>query len=244
MNTTLQALAIHTELIHNDLVWQRLQSMLSVMSRRGGQATFFVYPFRAIVAGREEIAFERVKRLHEEGHEIGQHTHFYAGTAIDKPNKVTDLSNENVRYCLERDYQWLERIVSPQGFTSGGWAVPEALYPTLAKLGFRYDCSPLSPMLKGRHFANALYLEHPEVRRWGENSILLLPTTHTLKKMFRLPKQYGLLRQGVRYRLVYFHDYDLLRWQVYAAVLLILHFGGTWRTCRQVAATLLNSMVC
>ena len=211
-NLLLQALSIHTEQIHNDLVWTRLQHVMSLMKRRGHRATFFVYPFRAVVSGREEIAFERVKRLYEEGYEIGQHTHFYRGREIDKPNKITDLGNENVRRCLERDYRWLERIAPPRGFTSGAWAVPEALYPILSELNFNYDCSACSPALQVGDPAHALWLEHPEVRRFGEHSLLLLPTTHTLKQVFRLPRRYlPAPPQGVHYRLLYFHDYDLLR---------------------------------
>lgn len=66
---TLQAMAIHTELIHDDRVWRRLRSLLGLMSYRKNRAPFFVYPFRAIVAGQEEVAFGRVKRLWEEGYE-------------------------------------------------------------------------------------------------------------------------------------------------------------------------------
>lgn len=128
----LQALAIHTEKIHDDRVWARLRRLLEVMRQRGHRATFFVYPFRAVVAGCEDAALKRVQALAEAGHEIAQHTHFYLGDRIDKPGKITDLSPENIRNCLERDYKWLARIKPPYGFTSGGWAVTESLYPTLA----------------------------------------------------------------------------------------------------------------
>lgn len=84
---TLRALAIHTEQIHNDLVWKRLKSILDLMSRQGSRVTLFVYPFRAIVADREQVAFNRLKRLHEKGYEIGQHTRFCTGQSIHKPNK-------------------------------------------------------------------------------------------------------------------------------------------------------------
>lgn len=240
---TLQALAIHTEQIHDDRVWARLRSLLDVMSPRASRATFFVYPFRGVVAGQEKVAFERVKRLYDEGYEIGQHTHFYAGEAIEKPNKVMDPSDDNVRRCLERDYQWLERIVAPQGFTSGGWMVPEALYPALAKLAFNYDCSPRSLTIKAGDDGYALWLERPELRKFGEYSLRLLPTTHTLKQMV-LPSRWvgmsGTPRQ-VRYRLVYFHDYDLLRWSVYAAASQMLRFNSIRMTCGQMAAVVVES---
>jgi len=240
---TLQALAIHTERIHDDPVWARLRSLLDVMSRRSIRATFFVYPFRAIVAGREEVALERVNRLREEGHEIGQHTHFYAGEAIEKPNKVVDLSDDNVRCCLERDYRWLKRIAPPRGFTSGGWIVPEALYPALAERAFDYDCSSRSLVIKAGDAGYAAWLERPEVRRFGEHSLWLLPTTHTLKQMLRLPRWAGLpgAPRRARYRLVYFHDYDLLRWAVYVAAMQIVRFSGIRMTCGQVAAAIVDA---
>lgn len=60
--------------------------------------------------------------------------------------------------------------------------------------------------------------------------------------MFPLPRWANLpaAPQGIRYRLVYFHDYDLLRWEVYAAVWWILRFSSVWMTCGQVAEAVLN----
>lgn len=241
-NAAIQALAVHVERIHDDRVWARLRRVLGLLRRCGSYATLFVYPFRAIVAGYGDLAFERVKRLCEEGHEIGQHTHFYMGKAIDKPSKVTDLSIENIRQCLERDYQWLARIIPPRGFVSGSWAIPDALYPSLAELGFEYDCSVLHPRMKEKDYPYTRCLEKPEVCSFGERALLLLPTTHTLK-MFCIDK-WGSLNaptKGIRYQLVYFHDYDLLRWSIYAAALWISTFTGIWVTCGEVAAALLNS---
>lgn len=243
---SLQALAVHTEKIHDDSVWARLQRLIGLMKRRGHRATFFVYPFRAIVAGREQVAFERVKRLAQEGFEIGQHTHFYKGNAIDKPNKVSDLSGENVRLCLQRDYQWLCRIAPLRGFTSGGWAVPEALYPTLVRMGFRYDCSARVPALKQREQPGVLWLERPQIRSWEECDLLLLPTTHTLKSRMFTRRWTDSLHPShiVRYRLVYFHDYDLLQWQVYVVALWACGFMGRWTTCGEVADAIMNSGGC
>ncbi|CEP68819.1 Polysaccharide deacetylase [Moorella glycerini] len=84
------------------------------------QGTFFVYPFRAQVAGAE--ISERVQEIAAFGHEIAQHTHFYAGTKIDKPDKVNDLSKENIARCLQRDFETLcDMGFRPYGFTAGGW---------------------------------------------------------------------------------------------------------------------------
>src|SRR2546428_8026036 len=98
-------LAIHAEKLHDERVWRRVKKMAIWMAQRNWRATFFVYPFRAQVAGRE-IA-DRVQTLATLGHEIGQHTHFYADTRIDKPNKMDDVSEENVLHCVQRDFETL-----------------------------------------------------------------------------------------------------------------------------------------
>lgn len=231
-----QALAIHTEKIHDPLVWKRLRFVLSTLSRKGSRATLFVYPFRAIVAGKSDVALERVKWAWSQGHEVAQHTHFYKGESIDKPERVTDLSGKNVIHCLRRDHAWLSQICRPGGFTSGGWAVPPALYPALVELGFEYDCSARHPALRRPQTPHMVWLVKPELRKFEQGRVLLVPTTHSLKgSLFRF--RGGDLETGlndVRYRIVYFHDYDLLRWEVYLAVWTVILLGGTWGACRDL----------
>ena len=100
----MRALAFHTERLHDDRVWKRLLLILAIMSRLGSVATFFIYPFRAVVAGRD--ISDRVRALAvDHKQEIGQHTHFYAGRSLEKPNKRNDLSHENIRNCIERDFE-------------------------------------------------------------------------------------------------------------------------------------------
>jgi len=232
---SLRALAVHTEKIHDNAVWARLRPLLQWMERRGHRATFFVYPFRATVVGREELALERVRVLAELGHEIAQHTHFYLGTATEKPEKVTDLSPENVRRCIKRDFEWLTQIARPRGFTSGAWAVTETLYPTLVELGFEYDCSARHPSLGIDGSPNRLWLREPESRSLEGGTLVLLPTTHTLRSIFR-PWSNRIDSSRFRYRVLYFHDYDLLRPRVWMAVVCVLGLGGPWVTCQEVAA--------
>ena len=232
-----QSLAIHTERVHDLLVWKRLRLVLSALSRKGSRATLFVYPFRAIVEGKSDIALKRIEQVRSDGHEIAQHTHFYKGELIDKPNKVTDLSQDNVIYCLQRDHQWLSQVGLPRGFTSGAWAVPPALYPTLVELGFEYDCSARCPALRKLNYPHMMWLSGPELRRFEQGRLLLIPTTHGLKDaLFHLRR--GDLQtelDSIRYRLVYFHDYDLLRWEAYLASLTLVLIGGDWRTCGELA---------
>ena len=232
-----QALAIHTERIHDLLVWMRLRFILNALGRKGSHATLFVYPFRAIVEGKSHIALNRIEQARSDGHEIAQHTHFYKGQLIDKPNKVTDLSQENVANCLRRDHQWLSQVCLPRGFTSGAWTVPPALYPTLVELGFDYDCSARCRALTNLKHPYMTWLSGPELLRFAQGRLLLIPTTHGLKDALlhlrRGDLQTGL--DGVRYRLVYFHDYDLLRWEAFLAALTLVLIGGTWRTCGELA---------
>ena len=178
----MKALAFHTERLHDDKVWKRLLMILAIMRRLGSKATFFIYPFRSVVAGRD--ISDRVRALaanYEQ--EIGQHTHFYAGKSLYKPNKRNDLSAENIRNCIERDFQWLCRISKPRGFTSGGWIVTDAVYSALMNLGFDYDCSARVPALrKGRKAGPNLWLTEAEKRFIEDRPLILVPTTHTIQE--------------------------------------------------------------
>ena len=140
----MRALAFHTERLHDDRVWKRLLMILAIMRRRGSKATFFIYPFCAVVADRD--ISDRVRALDADyQQEIGQHTHFYAGKSVNKPDKRNDMSPKNIRNCIERDFQWLCRISQPRGFTAGGWIITEAVLGALVNLGFDYDCSARVP---------------------------------------------------------------------------------------------------
>jgi hypothetical protein len=91
-------LVFHAEKLHDERVWRRVERVARWLAVQGRQAIFFVYPFCAQVAGQEITA--RVRTLAVLGHEIGQHTHFYAGTKIDKREKVNDPSAANMVQCL------------------------------------------------------------------------------------------------------------------------------------------------
>lgn len=123
----MKVLAIHAEKLHDEAVWKRVESFAYKMVKKGIKVTFFVYPFRAHVAGKD--IREQVQKLEALGHEIGQHTHFYAGMKIDKPQKVNDLSPENIVYCIHRNFNLLCQMgIKPKGFTSGSWLVNEIVW--------------------------------------------------------------------------------------------------------------------
>lgn len=202
-------LAFHAEKLHDDQVWRRVTQIARWMARRHMSATFFVYPFRAQVAGRDIT--ERVTELSALGHEIGQHTHFYAGTKIDKPEKINDLSDANIVRCLHRDFDTLNRMgFSPKGFTAGAWLVNETIWDALVKLGFTYDCSARFPKrVEGPKSSYNRWLQSPQIYTNTQGDLICLPTTCSLGEWF---KWGGRLTTGgkVPYQLIYLHDYDLL----------------------------------
>ncbi len=232
----MRALAFHTERLHDDRVWKRLLLILAIMRRLGSRATFFIYPFRAVVEGRD--ISDRVRALAvDHKQEIGQHTHFYAGISVDKPDKRNDLSADNIRNCIERDFEWLCRISKPRGFTAGGWIVTDALYPALMKLGFDYDCSARVPALrKGRETGPNLWLIEAEKRLIQDRPLILVPTSHTLGQSWCGKRRRSVhLKAGDQYQLVYLHDYDLLRIPVFLGLSLALMAGRTFFSVHQLA---------
>ena len=208
------ALNFHTEELHDDRVWRRLYGLAHWMARKGVQVTFFVYPFRAQVAHRD--ISERVQTLAELGHEIGQHTHFYAGVKIGKPGKENDLSDTNMVYCLQRDFKTLcEMGIQPEGFTTGAWVINETVLKTLVELGFAYDCSARFP--KGKRVTplpNHRWLRSMEIY---QGTLLCLPTTCSLGEWFKGGYKVTICEE-IPHHLVYLHDYDLLRTPIYFLV--------------------------
>ena len=214
----IRCLGVHTEALHDDRVWRRLQVVAKIMAMRGSRATFFVYPFRAFVADKDIL--DRVKTLAALGHEIGQHTHFYSGRTIEQPHKGNNLREDNIRSCIQRDHEYLCRVVAPEGFTAGGWLVPDTLYATLIDLGFKYDCSARVPALQlGSRSPHTLWLEQVQIRQSAAGSLTLFPTTHTVSdNLLRRRRDTLPLNPQQGYQLIYLHDYDLLRWPVYATL--------------------------
>ena len=127
---TSTTLAFHAEKLHEQRVWKKVERVAGWMAEHNMKATFFVYPFPAAVAGKS--ISERVQWLGSLGHEIAQHTHFYAGTKIAKHEKRDDLSKANVVHCIRRDFETLKEFgFSPKGFTAGSWFVNDEVLDAL-----------------------------------------------------------------------------------------------------------------
>ncbi len=202
-------LVFHAEELHDDQVWKRVDEIAHWMAGMNMNATFFVYPFRAQVDGKDIT--ERVQELASLGHEIGQHTHFYSGRKINKPGKIDDLSDTNIVRCITRDFKTLQKMgFAPKGFTAGAWFVNRTVLDAVVGLGFLYDCSAQFPKPKAmQESAHHIWLRCPEFYTNAQGQVICLPTTSSLGEWFKWGRH---VRTGgaLPYQLIYLHDYDLL----------------------------------
>jgi hypothetical protein len=194
------------------------------------------------VAGKS-IA-ERVQWLGSLGHEIAQHTHFYAGAKISKADKVDDLSNANINHCVHRDFEILKEFgFQPKGFTAGSWFVNDAVFDVLVELGFVYDCSAQFPGPQTSDpLPNTRWLRTPEYYSNSRGRIPCLPTTCSLGQWFK----WGLKtinESDQFYQIVYLHDYDLLSLKSYILLLYFLKLTkcGTLESAASLAKRCLLS---
>ena len=240
MTTPLRAICLHAERLHDERVWRRTLEALDELDKRVLKITFLVYPMRALAAGRDVDVRARVKELAARGHEVGQHTHFYAGTATERPHKRTDLSDRNVRECIARDRAWLNDCgVEPKGFCGGNFMMTEAAFESLAEAGFRYDCSARMTWERDNFEAPHPWGDRAEVRRFGGRPLVLLPNTEylTLTQLLHPRRRNRMtpLSNGTSYQLVMNHDYDLLDWKVWYGFLGQLRRKTQTRTAAELA---------
>lgn len=240
----LRSLVLHAERLERDDIWSRTSTILAALERRGGRATVFVHPYSAITGGFDLAP--RIASLIARGHEIAQHTHFYAwrpGAQAESAKPKNDLSTENIHRVLERDLEYLRGSgADPRGFTAGGWLQPDPLPGALDELGFRYDCSDRTfelryddrdPATKGAVHATSV-----------AGRVVGLPTTDSLANSARRLGRSGpgLPIGDTRYELVYVHDYDLVRARYHAvARFLLARWRGSWRTAGELAGLVQRS---
>ena len=202
-------LTFHVEDLHDNASWQRLLPVAQWMARHGMMATFFVFPFRAQMAHKD--IRDRVSTISSMGHEIGQHTHFYKGEKINKPDKANDFSKENVSLCLARDFEILRAMgFQPKCFTAGAWVINEIILGALIELGFSYDCSARFPKPIGKTESPYYkWITSPYTYTDKRGNIICLPTTCSLGEWFKWGRRVRVDGQ-LPYQLVYLHDYDLV----------------------------------
>jgi hypothetical protein len=211
---TLTTLAFHAEKLQEPRVWRQVRRIARWTAIHNIKMTFFVYPFPALVTG--ESIIDRVQWLGSLGHEIAQHTHFYAGKKIEKKEKVDDLSEANILHCVRRDFETLKAMgFPPTGFTAGSWFVNETVLDVLVELGFIYDCSAQFP--KPHMSAPAphtQWLRSPQYYSNNHGQILRLPTTCSIGEWFKWGRKTASWTFQF-HQIVYLHDYDLLSFHRY-----------------------------
>ena len=229
-----RCLTMHAERLEVDRVWSHTDALLRRLERRGGRATLFVHPFSAIEAGAD--LGPKLRSLVERGHEIGQHTHYYAPRPAGSTAKPVSLVDpENVVRCLDRDLAYLrEAGMDPRGFVAGGWVITTAAIDWLQLHGFTYDASVRSFSLA---YVNARTIAGDRWKRAShEDGVVRLPTTTPVARSFRRGSRPISIGVG-RYDLAYIHDYDLLRprYRMAAASLFVRWGQGPWMTAAEIA---------
>ncbi len=197
-------LTIHTERLHSDSLWKKIQKVLKIFKRYNIQAGWF--SINPSFVGYQAMGYDekrwikRSKFLKESGQEIQQHTHFYKGREGVKKGLGYDLGRENVEKRILEDKKWLkEKIgITAEGFVSGAWKINNEIIEILQKEGYKYDFS----------------LRGSDIR--FKNNFLEIPTLSNLKGLikdllsFRLNKKL-IICQNISFYTFYFHDYDLER---------------------------------
>jgi hypothetical protein len=228
---------LHAERLERDAVWRATRRFLRWVAAAGGRATVFVHPLSAIEA-RTDLG-PRLREIADGGHEIGQHTHFYAPREPGSDAPTTDLSPSVVRGCLERDLAYLRAAgFPPRGFTSGGWAIVPDVSEWLRSNAFDYDSSYRSFDLT---YANAAAAPGGgSTAAVARDGIVRLPTTASVRVAIEAVlyrRDESLRAPGFRYDLAYTHDYDLVvaRRQIAAHALVRAWRSGPWRTAGELA---------
>jgi len=234
-----RCISVHAERLEREDVWRRTDAFLRRLERSGGRATVFVHPRSAIAAGAS--LDDRVRSMLDRGHEIGQHTHFYAQDDTEaNGGPRTDLSVANVRRCLDRDHGFLERAgAEPRGFVAGAWAVVEEVLPWLRGHGFRYDATVRAfPLPYGD---GAVTAGDGWTAARVDGGVVRLPTTAPVSWVVRRRARPA-RAASAPYDLLYLHDYDLLRPgpRLAAAVTLATSRGIHWATASDLAGLAVN----
>ncbi len=125
-------------------------------------ATFFV-----IGRDVDDENAQRLRRLHEAGHELGNHSydHLYDLTRRDRATVASEL---------ERGADAVERAVGtrPVGFRAPGYTINETVFSVLEEQGYLYDSSvfPCPPYYGAKSLAIGLYAARARLGRGRPSS--------------------------------------------------------------------------
>jgi len=192
-------LTIHTERLHSDSLWKKVEKILKFFEKQNIKTTWFsINPNFVGYRFDEEKWLKRLRFLRESGQEIQQHTHFYKGKEGVKKGIGYDLGRENAEKRILEDKKWLKEKngILAEGFVSGAWKINDEIIEILKKEGYKYDFSSRSSNVR------------------FENNFLEIPTLSNLRGLikdllsFRLKKRL-ITYQNISFYSFYFHDYDL-----------------------------------
>ena len=220
MKTRYICLVIHTERLHNEKIWKRIQKLLKVFRKFDIRASWF--SINPTFVGYQAMGFdemkwrERLRILIESNQSIEQHTHFYKGKKGVSKGIGYDLSAENVKKRLREDREWLKKQgVVPKGFLSGAWRINNEILKILAKEGYQYDLS-----INNFNLSKELTIKKVD-------GILEIPATCTIKRLFldficlKVKRRFA-SRSLLTFCTVHFHDYDLGNFLNYFIILFLI----------------------
>ena len=192
-------LTIHSERLHSDCLWKKVEKILQFFKKQNVKTTYFsINPTFVGYKFNETKWIERLQFLKEIGQEVQQHTHFYKGKEGVKKGIGYDLGRENAEKRILEDKKWLKEKngILAEGFVSGAWKINDEIIEILKKEGYKYDFSWRSSNVRFK------------------NNFLEIPTLSNLRGLikdllsFRLKKRL-ITYQNISFYSFYFHDYDL-----------------------------------
>ncbi|MDA0136431.1 polysaccharide deacetylase family protein [Solirubrobacter deserti] len=104
-----------------------LPRILDILDRHGIKGTFYVPGYTA------ELHPEAIKRIHDEGHELGHHGHMHL-----RSDTATEAQQ---REEIERGLEALAPLATPTGYRSPSWELTPTTLQLLHDHGFTYDSS-------------------------------------------------------------------------------------------------------
>lgn len=227
-------LTIHTERLHSDFLWRKIQKIIKLFNKLNFKATWFsVNPSFVGYKFDEEKWIERLKFLINNNQQIEQHTHFYKGKEGVKKGLGYDLGKENVEKRILEDKRWLkEKIgISPKGFISGAWRTNERVLGILKEQGYKYDLTSKDSVL----LAENGFLKIPSLSNLGGLIKSLLK--------FRFKKKF-ILYQNLSFYTLYLHDYDLENFLFRKALVYLIYilsfFGFKFISTKELYAKILK----
>lgn len=200
-------LVIHTERLHDEKIWKRVQKLLKFFRKFNIRASWF--SINPTFVGYQAMGFDgkkwqtRLKILAENNQSIEQHTHFYKGERGVPKGRGYDLSPEHVIKRIREDEEWLKNQgFEVKGFLSGAWKINKEILKILTKEGYKYDLSVNNLDLK----------QQMPIKKIDE--MIEIPATSNIKRLFldfitlRFKRRFLIYKEVAIYP-IHFHDFDL-----------------------------------